>query len=458
MSLDVGSAKTVRLHRLIGSDSIWVRLLRDGGWSVFVRVLAVLASLACTVTLARLLGPSEYGIYAFILAVVSIISLPVQMGLPTLIVRETSTALAMEDWPLARGVWVWSTAAILACSVIVIGLIVAWAGIFGETMEPGRYRALLWSLPLIPLLALGEARAAALRGLHRVFLGQFPENVLRPLMIAGFVVIAAAAGSRIVGATQALALHGLAALLVAILGSVLLIRACPDEFRGNRTRRFENSRWLRAIIPLSMIGGLQLINHYTDLLMLGLLRSDAEVGLYRVALSAAGIAIFGLTAVNIVIQPYIARFHALSDTVRLQRLVSIGSVASMGATLPVLIFFTLGGKSFLSLVFGVDYSVAFVALIILCLGQSVSAFFGPVGNLLAMSGHERENLKGLAASASANVVLNAILIPLHGAEGAATATAVSVVLWNICFWISARRLLGIDSTPFFAVRRSISKP
>ncbi|WP_245740927.1 oligosaccharide flippase family protein [Ectothiorhodospira marina] len=42
-----------------------------------------------TLLLARLLGPLGYGVYAFVLAVVSLISLPVQLGLSPLIVRHT---------------------------------------------------------------------------------------------------------------------------------------------------------------------------------------------------------------------------------------------------------------------------------------------------------------------------------------------------------------------------------
>lgn len=45
--------------------------------------------LLITLLLARLLGPLGYGVYAFVLAVVSLISLPVQLGLSPLIVRHT---------------------------------------------------------------------------------------------------------------------------------------------------------------------------------------------------------------------------------------------------------------------------------------------------------------------------------------------------------------------------------
>lgn len=55
--------------------------------------------------------------------------------------------------------------------------------------------------------------------------------------------------------------------------------------------------------------------------------------------------------------------------------------------------------------------------------------FGPAETLLMMTGHERvAALSGMVAAA-ANVVLNAVLIPLCGIEGAAIATAVSGVVW-----------------------------
>lgn len=47
-----------------------------------------------------------------------------------------------------------------------------------------------------------------------------------------------------------------------------------------------------------------------------------------------------------------------------------------------------------------------------------------------------------------NVILNAILIPLFGLEGAATASAVSLALWKSLMHWSIKQRIGINSMAF----------
>lgn len=445
-----------RLLALLRSRSLKGELLRGGISGLVIRVLAVLAGLLSSVALARGLGPSEFGVYSFVLAATTSLALPVQLGLPTLIVRETAQAAVLEDWPRMRGVWRWASLVILAGSTAMIVLVGVWLVLFGETMDPARRAAFVWGLPLIPLIAFGRARAAALRGLRRLALGQLPDQVLRPVFHAALIAGAWFGWTQITAAVG-LALHGVAALLTFVLGAVFLLRARPEASREEAAVRMEHSTWVRAIIPLSLITGLQTISQNTDLLMLGLFRSDEEVGVYKVAVSVASVTVFGLTVFNMVMQPYIAQLYARKDIAQLKKLVSGGALIGVIVTLPVIAICVFAGKLVLRLAFGEGFEAAHVALVILALGQGVNAFFGSVGNLLTMSGHERENVNGLVKSAIANVILNALLIPTYGIEGAAFASGISTALWNVSFWVSARRCLGIDSTPVYLVLHTLRR-
>jgi O-antigen/teichoic acid export membrane protein len=64
-----------------------------------------------------------------------------------------------------------------------------------------------------------------------------------------------------------------------------------------------------------------------------------------------------------------------------------------------------------------------------------------------MSGHERTTLRGLTIATVINVGLNAVLIPSYGVSGAAIATLVSTLVWNVLLGRSVRRLLGVACTP-----------
>jgi O-antigen/teichoic acid export membrane protein len=88
------------------------------------------------------------------------------------------------------------------------------------------------------------------------------------------------------------------------------------------------------------------------------------------------------------------------------------------------------------------------ALLILAGGQLINALAGSVGLLMAMTGHQVESSIVLAVSAGLNVGLNYLLIPRYGLVGAALATGISTVVWNVTLAVRVRRLLGVRSTAF----------
>jgi len=421
------------------------QLIRGGIAGFLVRGGAIFAGLVASVTLARTLGPDTYGVYAFVFAIITILGLPVKMGLPTLILRETARADQAFDGAIMSGIWRWSDRAIVFMAAIVLVL----SGLYFWTVsgiETPRLSALLWALPLIPIIGLAEARAAAIRGLRRVALGSAPDKVIRPLLLAGAVASAALLFSEPLSAAQVYIIHSAVALVTLILAALILKRVRPRH-AGEHAPRTNPRIWIAAILPLSAIAGLQLISQNTDILMLGSLATNADVGLYRVALSGANLTLFGLTTANIVLQPYFARAWGAADYRQLQKLATIGARISVLTTLPVLFLFFFLGSLLLEVIFGEAYSGAFGALVILCMSQVVSAFFGSVGNLLTMTGRERVALTGLAVSTVVNVVLNWILIPPYGIEGAAIATGISIAVWNAGLWAAALSLMQIDSSP-----------
>ncbi len=71
---------------------------------------------------------------------------------------------------------------------------------------------------------------------------------------------------------------------------------------------------------------------------------------------------------------------------------------------------------------------------------------GSVGPILTMTGHEYETAKISAIAAGLNIILNIALIPNWGIEGAAIATATSMIFWHIFLVILIYQRLGLHST------------
>src|SRR5690606_10240016 len=65
-------------------------------------------TIGVSISLARVLGPSEFGSYSLAIAIGLVASVPVQLGLPLLVVRETARYSSAHEWSLLRGIWRWA--------------------------------------------------------------------------------------------------------------------------------------------------------------------------------------------------------------------------------------------------------------------------------------------------------------------------------------------------------------
>lgn len=422
------------------------RLSRDVIGSVGISFTFAGLSLAIAVLLARILGAEGYGTYAFAWAFVTLLALPVQAGLPMLVVRETARGMTAGQPGLASGIWSWSLrTALFVSAVVAVGGLAVLLAVYPRPLGQ-QAQTIAWALALIPLIALGNIRGAALRGLGQVMAGQMPDLVVRPLALFGLLAgMTLAAG----GLTPqlAMALHVAAAVVAVLFGMALLARNVPPQVRA-ATPVYRSRQWLASTLPLALMAGMLVVNQNTDVLMLGLFRPTDEVGVYRVAAQLAVMGAFGLSAVNMVVGTSFARLHARGDLDELQRVVTRSARLVFGFSGVVTLLFVVFGAPLLAAVFGAEYVGAYTPLVILLVGQFVNAVTGSVGYLLNMTGHERDTAKGVAIAALLNVLLNIILIPRWGMNGAAIATAVSLITWNLLLWRAVRIRLGINSFAF----------
>ncbi|TYB85234.1 lipopolysaccharide biosynthesis protein [Oceaniovalibus sp. ACAM 378] len=435
----------ISLRSLLSARGTRATLIRGSLAGLAARVAAILSGLLSTVILARVLDPSGYGTYSYAFAIIAVIMIPVRLGLPTLILRETARANAAKDWSLLRGIWRWSGCAISGGAVLAVCGVIVWLAAVGREMGAAERNTLLWGLPLIPLMALSAARASALSGLRLPVRSHLTDQVLRPVALS--VLLLAALGLGIaVDPSRAMMFHSVAAMLAFSTGVALLAKARPAPMRVLGPHRMKHRDWARALLPLSALAAVQVVNQSADLIMLGIFRTDAEVGLYRIAVSSASIAAIGLTAMGMVLNGHIAHSLAQKDRARLQRILSAAALACTVATALILAGFLLMGKPMIGLIFGVNYTGAYPVLIVLTVAQLVSAFFGMNMNVLNMAGLEQRTLAASAISIGINIVLNLMLIPQFGVVGAGIATLISTTLLNFLCWSSVRNNLGLDST------------
>lgn len=439
--------------RLISGDGLRAQLVLGGIGSGAVKAVGTLLSLAVALALARILGPEGYGVYSYVVALVTVLNIPAHLGLPQLVVRETARAQSSADWPALKGMWRWASSIAVASSLLlaVAGGTAAW--LLADRFTEAQLSTFAWGLALVPLLVMVRLCDAALQGLRHVVAGQVPDQVLRRGLVVIVLVLALSFGAGgILTADRAMALHVIAAASAFAAGAVLLRRVRAPEI-GSASPRYEHGAWARAVIPLGLTAGMMLINRHADVVLLGLFVEAEQVGVYRVAVQAAMLVAFGLQTVNLVVGPYITRMNNRGDHRQLQRLAAGAAQAALAVALPAALVFILFGDTMLELIVGADYVGGASALAILAVGQLVYAGTGPVGQLLNMTDYERVLTRTVASAAVGNILANLALIPLWGMNGAAVATAATFVVWNVLLARAVKKRLGINSTAFTLVPR-----
>lgn len=154
------------------------------------------------------------------------------------------------------------------------------------------------------------------------------------------------------------------------------------------------------------------------------------VGYYGAAVKVTtGIGII-LATINAIIAPDISKLFFSENFKDLKALIIRSTYLNFYLTVPLIILIYIFSEEILDL-FGSSYVLANSALIIMIVAQMFNAFCGSVGVYLNMTGRQNTFLVILLFSLFINIVLNMILIPTKGMEGAAIATGISLVLWNV---------------------------
>lgn len=219
-------------------------LVRAVAGSGAVRLAGMIASFATGVLLARGLGVEGYGFYSIALAVITIASIPGELGLPLLVTREVAVATAQNDHGRLFGVLRWADKATIRIAGTVALLVVVAALIIFRLGHSTVAGALLLGAPVIPLIALAKTRGGALQGLSHSVRGQVPWILLRPLVLALLLGAVFGLGPRLTPAL-AMALNSATAGVVLLVGWVWLRQRLPSEEPATTAQH--SRRWLACL-------------------------------------------------------------------------------------------------------------------------------------------------------------------------------------------------------------------
>jgi O-antigen/teichoic acid export membrane protein len=426
------------------ASQLWNRLVKAATSTFAIQIASIGLRFTTSIILARLLGTIGYGAYSYALAWLSLLEVPAVFGQKTILVRNIAAYRAQSAWDLTAGLLKWADKLVLLLSLALtlVGFTVIW--IITDRLDSETLVTLSVALFVLPLVALTRLRQATLQGLHHVVAGQLPEKIVRPVSLIILVGIVHLFIQRELSAPWAVGLDVIAMGVAFIVAKWMLDLVCPLAVK-EAVPVYQTRMWMRSALPIMFIVGMNIVNTRADILMLGALKGNAMVGIYTVADRGAQFVFFAMTAVSVPLNPLIASLYASGQKERLQYIVTKITRIVSGLSLLIVVGLTVFGNWFL-LLFGTEFTEGYVALAILNCGQLLTVAMGPVGWLLVMTGHQRDAALVSGVGTGLNIILNLMLIPEWGVEGAATATTISTIISNFVLTIMVYKRLQVHPT------------
>jgi O-antigen/teichoic acid export membrane protein len=405
-----------------------------------VRIVAAVVAYISLIALARWMGASEYGAYAYAITWAGLLALPAALGLPIVSLRFIAEYSAAGEWAKVRGLLGRGVSLTLMASVG-IWIVATTAIVAAGSSVPAAYRVpLLLALFGLPVIALTQLAMQVGRAFGWVVAAFMPSQVLHPLMLLAFAGVFVAAGRELSASRLVVATMIVATVSVIGQGTVFAWRLRPRL--RNVAPQHDQKMWLRVAAPLLLVDVFLVVITFADIIMVGILLDPSSVAFYVAASRTAGMVTFFTASIGALTGPRIAELNSQGRLDEVQELLrGITPWIAIPATLAALALIATG--PFVLPLFGEGFEVAWTPLIILSIGNLIWCVNGPASLVLTMTGHHDITAKVYVVSAVASVLLNAILIPWLGLTGAAIATAVTLATMSSYLVVVARRTLSI---------------
>ena len=402
------------------------KILKNIGWLFFDRIFRMGMGLVVGAWVARYLGPSDFGIFNYLLATIGILTPFASLGLENMVVKELVENPSKAKIIMSTAITLRIISGLIAFAVCVT-IFYFLKGDEPQTLYIGIILALtLIAQALISIELYYQSKVASRIAVISQSVAYIIANVLKVVLILSgasliaFAVVTALemtlGGLFMLYSLKRFSKQSLAIALDKVLAKDLMVRGWPLIFSG-----FMIMIYMRI-----------------DQIMLGEMVNDHEVGMYSAALKISEIWYIIPAILCNSFFPSIIDGKKLSQKIyfkKFQRLFDILFLISLAIAIGVTIFSDL----IIDILYGEQYSGAALILTI-HIWAAVFVFLGVGGNnFFIIENLQIKTFTRTALGAIANIILNMILIPKYLAVGAAIATLISQFLSSYAFDLLSRK-------------------
>lgn len=427
--------------RIKTNDSNFIEILKHATGAIILLGIGSVMQFIFDLLLTRTFNASGAGIFYLSFSVIMTLALIGRLGFDRAVVRFIPPLLASKPGSAAgvkRTAVRLSLALTLPIAVILYVLAPVIADKIFDSPELTSYLQ-IFSFAL-PFLSLNYIYSGVLRSLKRTWQALSIER----LAMYTLGIIAVLTLGMLYG-LKGVAIGFVAAIGVTTINGIWYIRKYMPKY--GKVVPFSKKRLFIVSGPLLFVTFASQMSGQASLLLLGVFSSNADVGIFTVALKISLLMGLILTAINVIAGTTISELYSAKRKKELD--VIISKISALGAAwgMPAFVILAVFSHFWLGL-FGSEFTAGTSALIILAAGQLINVSVGSTGYIMAMTGHERAMAGSVATSLLVNIGLGIILIPIYGVVGAAMATAITITIKNAILSLMVRHYLQVWPLPF----------
>ncbi len=411
-------------------DTQFSEILIGSVWALSAQAIATALGLVFSAIVARFYGAEVVGIVAVIKSFLMLATIFTVLGMPISILRLIPEHLAKYSPTSAFKVYRKTQHMVIGISLVTGAVFFLDANLIADKVFSKPHLSYYFALSslFVVFKSMMMLNTQAIRGLRLI--KPFALMLLLPQTFNLLFLIAVGVLWPSQDVPVYAVLFGL--VMTGITGWIIMEYAFKKKMRPNdRVHPMAGRDILSISLPMLITTTMMFLISQTGVLMLGMFRSEAEVGYYAIVVKLATLTAFVLQAVNSMAGP---KFSELFHSNRMDELFHVAQKSAklvFVTTTPIFLCFMIFGKFILGMVFGQEFAIAYPALMLLVMGQFVNAISGSSGAFLNMTGNEKVFRNIMVIVAGLNIGLNLWLIPLFGINGAAVSAAISLCCWNV---------------------------
>ena len=297
---------------------------------------------------------------------------------------------------------------------------------------------------LIPLLVYGNFFLSVLRGFEKIAWHSFIFNILQNLIKLIVIIFLIFLGIK----SNAIIFSHFAGILIVSIFSFLVCKyKLPELFvkdKFNKKIKFKiNKEFILYSLPVMFTSIFSLIFSWIDSFSIGYFMGALEVGFYNAAIPIVLLMTFVPELFKQLFFPLITReFSSKKLDVVKELSQQVGKWIFI-FNLPLFLLVFIFPGAIINILFGAEYLVAENALRILSVGFFVSSLIYISTNLVSMVGKSKIILINVVVTSIINIILNFILVPIYGINGAAISTTIVWILLSGLLLVEAKHYTSI---------------